>query len=806
MIDRLVNFIIVGVPAAFVVLLLVWLGSYWFPPNVAMAEGICWDTSKWGINTGNSYNPAGLIVRTQETSGAHINSALWTISTVDTDGGGPDRAGPSIIKTSLPNPDDIGWFQTHNFRTGSGNRGADSLITGRFYCNRYIGNAYDSYRAYTVLGFGTENNYGNTYSLSCKEYWGACNDCLDLSNWEEFTISAAPLPGRSGHWTSSMSGHRSGNANRFTVRNGFTTHVTFTWHEDVVIPPDPPTNTLRVRSVGAAGVPITQLSSCSVATGGTTPYNVPTIINICTDLSAPNYRESKTKKFLKWTGCDSVYSNPRHCRADVVGGADQTITAHYVNNTGWIQGYKVRMPGNKNVDPPASELVKLDGIALTRNNPYSTGWIVRGNHTVSVSVPAGWKVGYTLCYKKTNCHNNTPTMASSVVVTVPVNSYADLWWHYYPLDLVVKSVVITNGTDFHVGDEVLVNVTVENDENTKGGTAGAFWVEVCPSGNKPLINCPNAGTGKWTYKEKIPSLAHGVSRVETFSFPAPDPGSYPKTYTLIARADLPDPGNVIEKVEYTNNWGKVTYTVIGPPPWFQTKIGDVGSIGSIEPDDPPQKAGEYSADYLVVSNGLIDKFTSFRKWLVPGYTGINVRPISESGSIYSAFFNKYKPDTSNPIGSIGEIPNTGGERVYFVSGTLVVPASDVDYKGEPAVVFVEEHMNINGNLVISSDTGLIFVVNEYVRIKKKVTQADGVYLFDEDYEVRSKDNSSEEPLVVNGSVLGASDNGNFLLERDFRSADSWEKPTELFIFEPKYLWLFRDTLGDVKTRFEEVSP
>ena len=62
-------------------------------------------------------------------------------------------------------------------------------------------------------------------------------------------------------------------------------------------------------------------------------------------------------------------------------------------------------------------------------NPYSfTG--VSGNHNVSVSIPSGWNVGYTLCYNSTSCHGNTPTNGSAVTVNVPASGYADLWWHY----------------------------------------------------------------------------------------------------------------------------------------------------------------------------------------------------------------------------------------------------------------------------------------------------------------------------------------------------------------------------------------
>ena len=93
MISRLVNLIIIiGVPIFFLALSL-WLSPLWFHPGSVIAEGICSDTTKWGMHTNNEYNPAGLIVRTQEENGASIGHVNWTISPIDTNGGGRYRVG-----------------------------------------------------------------------------------------------------------------------------------------------------------------------------------------------------------------------------------------------------------------------------------------------------------------------------------------------------------------------------------------------------------------------------------------------------------------------------------------------------------------------------------------------------------------------------------------------------------------------------------------------------------------------------------------------------------------------------------------
>ncbi len=129
--------------------------------------------------------------------------------------------------------------------------------------------------------------------------------------------------------------------------------------------------------------------------------------------------------------------------ADYASGSATSVTNQCeLVDTGTIQGYKVVMPGNKNQSPAAGQTVKLDGGSPTTANPYYFRNVKTGNHAVSVSVPSGYKVGYTLCYNKTTCHGGTPTTKSSVTVNVPAGGYADLWWHY--TDIKSPTVSITS--------------------------------------------------------------------------------------------------------------------------------------------------------------------------------------------------------------------------------------------------------------------------------------------------------------------------------------------------------------------------
>ncbi len=370
-------------------------------------------------------------------------------------------------------------------------------------------------------------------------------------------------------------------------------------------------------------------------------------------------------------------------------------------------------------------------------------------------------------------------------------------------DLVVSP--IGNYGEFHVGDPIpAITLTVTN---TGKQNAGGFYLEFCKNGTA-AYNCNIAWSPKWW----VASLNGGAatSRVVP-SFAAPDPGVYPTTYTLVARADLDlgTPGRVREEVELNNNRVLGYFTVIGPPPWFQTKKGDVGSRRNISPTHSPPGSNK-NADFLVIADTpLISNFYSAVNWLVKKYSdygGINLKPALVSGSIYDAFAQKYKSDTATLIGDLNAIPAVGGNRVYRIDGSLAIPGGGVNYNKEKAIVFIKEHMEINGNLEIAPHTGIIFVVNEWVRVKNSVTRTDGIYVFDGNYDVQSKNNKNEDKLTVFGSVIGAFSGGSFNLSRDFRGVKNKTEPTELFIYEPKYLWLFKEILGDKKVSFKEVAP
>ncbi len=268
------------------------------------------------------------------------------------------------------------------------------------------------------------------------------------------------------------------------------------------------------------------------------------------------------------------------------------------------------------------------------------------------------------------------------------------------------------------------------------------------------------------------------------------------------------------------------FTIIDPAePWLKTTGGDVGSATTgidMARDDPP--IPDFNADYLMIAGGttnLITNFTSARGWLVEEYSdpdGIAIRPEPVSGSMYDAMYERYTKRCSNNLN--GSLPTqiegaiTPDCNVLTFTGTFTV-GSSWTYDGPPAVIFIGNKMEINNDLDIHKDTGLVFVVRNDILINgasSNVTEIDGIFITDKEFNTNRNvacgiSGSNNQQLTINGAVYVFGEAcftrslpplPNIPNNRDFAA--------EVINYEPKYLWLFRETLGDAKTRFKEVAP
>ena len=267
-------------------------------------------------------------------------------------------------------------------------------------------------------------------------------------------------------------------------------------------------------------------------------------------------------------------------------------------------------------------------------------------------------------------------------------------------------------------------------------------------------------------------------------------------------------------------------TILPPfEPWIQTEGGDVGvfdvSGADIKVERGPNfgealTGGQTHSDFLVTiegSNLNSDNFTSARDWLVESYPYVTTgsyTPLEASADIYDSLINLYSSrgiddvdlDTSNLFsaasnGSINDVASTSSSGILSYTGDVVFDDS-ANYTGDPAVVFINGKLNIDKEVKIHSDTGLIFIVSGDIVVDDSVTEIDGFYIANGIFD---SGNSSNQ-LVINGAAISF---GGFDLG-DRRSSNNETIPAELIKYEPKYLYLLRDIAGIAVETFRELAP
>jgi hypothetical protein len=266
--------------------------------------------------------------------------------------------------------------------------------------------------------------------------------------------------------------------------------------------------------------------------------------------------------------------------------------------------------------------------------------------------------------------------------------------------------------------------------------------------------------------------------------------------------------------------------VVNPArPWFQTKYGTVGTNdGDFDMSRDllvhPLPAGEYHASSLVLYDEIASEgFTSRWGWLAGNYI-FNPDSLEANSNIYGELWERYSSKDHEDLtpalcrvrsADLSTAVNLAGATRIFRYNCGSAQMRAFDYTNhKPIVVFVngDLHISDQGGIekTIGDDTGVIFIVNGDISVDSDVRRVDGFYI------AAGKFNSGSliQQLIVNGSVLVFGVDG-FELERDLTDpcipgpCNNFD-PAELFRYDAKYLWLFRNIIGDFKMIYSEMPP
>ncbi|BCX15051.1 MAG: hypothetical protein KatS3mg088_734 [Patescibacteria group bacterium] len=465
--------------------------------------------------------------------------------------------------------------------------------------------------------------------------------------------------------------------------------------------------------------------------------------------------------------------------------------------TSTIQGYKVIYPGNAAASPASSQTVYLDGGSPNTNNPYYfVGTNVVGNHTVSVSVPSGYAVGYTLCYNATNCHGNPPTVGSSVNVNSPANGYTDLWWHYFlPCQISVGSITL-NG----LGDSRTITPSILTPPQVINLVGNISRISFTPSNSSALSFNPST-----TSTSPFTTTVTATTGTGTYTYNAIATVSSNPSFTCQAT------GNV---------------TII-PRSWWQVNNADVitrGNISSILPTQTTYfnlRVGAITPGIPVYSGSF--SFGAGRVsetgWLV------NTDISSFSNFNYNYFFNRVPSGVKNDwennnVGvtsgniSITSLSNLGNPSIstsdnyswYLIKknslnqGSLTINGP-INISSGRYVIFVDGNLNINSNINVNSNNFLMFITSGNISISPSVSSISGIYLTNGTFNTGTLGSRQDTfALNVNGSVVSLSG------VRLQRSLTDNNNPSEVFNFNPSFVFQIPNSLKERRFNWRETNP
>jgi len=253
-------------------------------------------------------------------------------------------------------------------------------------------------------------------------------------------------------------------------------------------------------------------------------------------------------------------------------------------------------------------------------------------------------------------------------------------------------------------------------------------------------------------------------------------------------------------------------------PWFQTQGGDVGSVGGFSVPDTGVD-GRYNAipgggvtpADLIIYNSPKGSFSATpissggKEWFVDEGGNMGTRP-----GVYDNLWNSLKTTatefTSNSIPACTVAPC----RFFYNGNFTYDSATSPNSPNAPTVIFINGTLTINSNLNASGTHPIIFITKDYISIGY-VGQINAYLVTDEFIWV----GASGDLLTVRGGLIGngpgagffnCNGKGGVCLNRNRGNIINETSPSEIIIWEPRYLALLRQVAGISKFVWTEIAP
>lgn len=244
--------------------------------------------------------------------------------------------------------------------------------------------------------------------------------------------------------------------------------------------------------------------------------------------------------------------------------------------------------------------------------------------------------------------------------------------------------------------------------------------------------------------------------------------------------------------------------------WFKTVGGDVISYSLVSVNVP---LNNYFATYFVkvgrsslfdLAGGRIgSERASMSNWYL---ANLKLSRVIGSDNFFD-YFTAYYPTKLSMVKS--ELSKVDFDNVSdaLVSPTLGVSGLDINEKveisdGRVLRFYINGDLNIKNNIELLGDSVALFVVRGNLNISADVTEVNGAFLVDGTVNLTNRFGSNNG-LVLKGILAVSSRGRMFGL---YRNVNDSSIPSEIFVYEPKYLVRLLNILSRPNRVWLEVAP
>jgi hypothetical protein len=353
---------------------------------------------------------------------------------------------------------------------------------------------------------------------------------------------------------------------------------------------------------------------------------------------------------------------------------------------------------------------------------------------------------------------------------------------------------------------------------TAGSQKGTFSTTSEITGNplsgNPLIQiCPNLSNGG--YSNSCPGPTY-----PTVSFTIPADARFGQEIAIYAEVWNTNSGCAVGETcghRSTSMKGSVLAQEAGADPWWQAvNGGDIYGADGINSLIAPPPAN--ASPYLISGEKGVARVKGDGTIFINGYTVSStedwqVKNDSLSAKSYLDFYQKLKDKITETLNAGDSalrniLPHLNGSSdptIALVTTDLVIDTAG-GYNHGVAIVLVEGNLTIEKDVTVSDNpqpSALMFIVKGNITIDPSVNRLDGVYFAEKDFHTGTTGAGNDGRLVGNGMWF-VSPNGTFYLDRNLGGLNNAVTPAEVVHFEPKYLLLLMNLLGEPKYSWQEI--